>query len=160
SQHTSSSSGRDAGGRFAKGNPGGPGNPYTRQTAQLRQAVLETMNETEIRLITQKLLTLAREGDIQAIKLVLAYAVGKPQNVVNPDEVARLEWELRQRLSVPPRDVERLTEQVPARQANAVARAAGQASSLEVDPGVFQRLQQRGLLPEALKPTAQPPGPE
>src|SRR5919204_3026793 len=98
--------GRDANGRFAEGNPGGPGNPYTRQTAQLRQAVLETMNETEVRLITQKLLTLALQGDIQAIKLVLAYAIGKPENVINPDEVDRLEWELRQRLSVPVEAVE------------------------------------------------------
>jgi hypothetical protein len=156
---TDTTSGRDEKGRFAKGNPGGPGNPYTRQTAQLRQAVLETMNETEVRLITQRLLTLALQGDLQAIKLVLAYAIGKPDKVVNPDEVDRLEWELRQRLSVPADDIEELTQRVPARQANAVAEATRQAIALQAGQDIFQRLLKRGLLPQAMQPDAQPPAP-
>jgi hypothetical protein len=148
--------GRDEKGRFAPGNPGGPGNPYTRQTALLRQAVLDELNEVEIRIIVQRLKARAVGGDVQAIKLVLAYAVGKPENVVNPDEVDRLEWELRQRLSVPAGEVERLAERVPAKQANAVAAATAQAVSLQRGLDIFQRLQKRGLLPEAMRPAAAP----
>ena len=81
---TTKNKGRDAKGRFAEGNPGASGNPYTRQTALLRQAVLDELNETEIRIIVQRLKALAVGGDLQAIKLVLAYAVGKPENAVNP----------------------------------------------------------------------------
>ncbi len=149
--------GRDANGRFAKGNPGGPGNPYTRQTALLRQVVLDELNEVEVRIIVQRLKARAVGGDVQAIKLVLAYAVGKPENAVNPDEVDRLEWELRQRLAVPAGEVERLAERVPARQANAVAAATAQAVASRSGLDIFQRLQKRGLLPDALRPDAAPP---
>jgi hypothetical protein len=144
--------GRDARGRFAEGNPGGPGNPYTRQTAQLRQAVLETMNEAEIRLIAKRLLTLALQGDLQAIKLVLAYAIGKPEGVVNPDEVGRLEWELRQRLCVPLHQVETVTDRVSAGQANAVVEATREAVALQRGQELLLRLQKRGLLPDAMRP--------
>ncbi len=152
--------GRDAKGRFAEGNPGGPGNPYTRQTALLRQVVLDELNEVEIRIIVQRLKAVALAGDVQAIKLVLAYAVGKPESAVNPDEIDRLEWELRQRLSVPPAEVERLADRVPARQANAVAAATAQAVASRSGLDIFQRLQQRGLLPDALRPDADAPRPE
>ncbi len=148
--------GRDARGRFAEGNPGGPGNPYTRQTALLRQAVLDELNEVEIRIIVQRLKARAVGGDVQAIKLVLAYAIGKPESAVNPDEVDRLEWELRQRLSVPQGEVERLAERVPAKQANAVAAATAQAVASRSGLDIFQRLQRRGLLPGAPRPAAAP----
>jgi hypothetical protein len=152
--------GRDANGRFAKGNPGGPGNPYTRQTALLRQVVLDELNEVEIRIIVQRLKARAVGGDVQAIKLVLAYAVGKPENGVNPDEVDRLEWQLRQRLAVPPDEVERLADRVPARQANAVAAATAQAVATRSGLDIFERLRKRGLLPDALRPAASAPRPE
>ncbi len=155
-----SANGRDGKGRFAPGNPGGPGNPYTRQTALLRQVVLDELNEVEIRIIVQRLKAVALAGDVQAIKLVLGYAVGKPEGAVNPDEVDRLEWELRQRLSVPAAEVERLAERVPARQANAVAAATAQAVSLQRGLDIAERLKQRGLLPDALRPDASAPRPE
>ncbi len=148
--------GRDANGRFAEGNPGGPGNPYTRQTALLRQVVLDELNEVEVRIIVQRLKAVALAGDVQAIKLVLAYAIGKPEGGVNPDEVDRLEWELRQRLSVPQGEVERLADRVPARQANAVAAATAQAVSLQRGLDIAERLQKRGLLPDALRPAGAP----
>ncbi len=152
--------GRDSKGRFAEGNPGGPGNPYTRQTALLRQVVLDELNEVEVRIIVQRLKAVALAGDVQAIKLVLAYAIGKPESAVNPDEVDRLEWELRQRLSVPQGEVERLADRVPARQANAVAAATAQAVSLQRGQDILQRLKKRGLLPDALRPDADAPRPE
>jgi hypothetical protein len=38
----------------------------------------------------------AKEGDVAAAKLVLAYAIGKPTEAVNPDTVDLEEWRLHQ----------------------------------------------------------------
>ena len=37
--------GHDAKGRFTRGNPGGPGNPYARQVAALRKVILNRLTE-------------------------------------------------------------------------------------------------------------------
>ena len=121
-------------------------NPYARQTAKLRSAVLDTMNEVEIRLITQRLLTSALQGDIAAIKLVFAYAIGKPENCFNPDEVDRLEWETRQCLSIPLDEVEAITERMSAMQACAVAEATKTPVARQVGLEITERLLERGLL--------------
>src|SRR5437588_12016801 len=51
---------RDATGRFAPGNPGGPGNPYARQVARLRSAMLAAITEDDIQEIVRVLLMKAR----------------------------------------------------------------------------------------------------
>ena len=38
--------GRDASGRFTRGNKGGPGNPFARQVGQLRKALLQCLRWT------------------------------------------------------------------------------------------------------------------
>ena len=76
---------RDEKGRFQKGNRGGPGNPFTRQTAKLRQAALNAVSEEEIQEIIAVLKAKARQGDVAAIKLLLSYSVGKPTPAANPD---------------------------------------------------------------------------
>jgi hypothetical protein len=38
---TNGGNGRDAAGRFPKGNPGGPANPFARRVALMRQTMLE-----------------------------------------------------------------------------------------------------------------------
>jgi len=43
------SNGRGSDGRFAKGNPGGPGNPFARQVAALRQNMLDAVTGEDIR---------------------------------------------------------------------------------------------------------------
>ena len=40
--------GRDDKGRFAAGNKGGPGNPFARQTAANRQAVVNAVTEQDL----------------------------------------------------------------------------------------------------------------
>jgi hypothetical protein len=65
-----SSTARDAKGRFAKGNPGGPGNPFARKTAALRQALLETVREKDIQEIAYILLLNTKAGDLASIKLL------------------------------------------------------------------------------------------
>jgi hypothetical protein len=48
---TPSTNGRTPRGQFAKGNPGGPGNPYARRTAALRSALLDAVTEADIRAV-------------------------------------------------------------------------------------------------------------
>src|SRR5579884_4244620 len=69
--------GRDSQGRFTKGNPGGPANPFTRQIAGLRRALCNAVTEQDIQDIAQILLAKTRTGDLLAIKLLLLYAVGR-----------------------------------------------------------------------------------
>jgi hypothetical protein len=54
---------RPARGRFARGNPGGPGNPHAKRTFLLRAALLEAVTEDDIRAIAHGLVTKARSGD-------------------------------------------------------------------------------------------------
>jgi len=43
--------GRPSNGRFAKGNPGAPGNPFARQVAALRQVILGSITEEMAELV-------------------------------------------------------------------------------------------------------------
>src|SRR5436190_3176364 len=95
--------GRDSNGRFAKGNPGGPGNPYGRKVAQLHRAALAAVREEDLYEIFQTLVIHAKAGRIPAIKLVLAYTLGKPQEAGNPDEV--IQEEIRPTPPGPPPDL-------------------------------------------------------
>ena len=87
-------SARDDQGRFKVGNGGGPGNPFARQVAALRQARLKAVSPEDIAAIVQALLEQAKKGNVQAAKLVLAYTVGKPDKVADPDRMDAHEWAL------------------------------------------------------------------
>ena len=80
--------GRAASGRFAKGNPGGPGNPYARQVGKLRSALLAAVTEDDIRAIVDKLVELAKDGEIRAIREVFDRTFGRP---VEADLIERIE---------------------------------------------------------------------
>ncbi len=82
----------EANGRFAKGNPGGPGNPHVRRQSMMRDAVASAVSFEELVEIMQKLVELAKDGDREAAKLVLHYTVGKPSEF-QADRRADLETE-------------------------------------------------------------------
>jgi hypothetical protein len=86
--------GRDSQGRFTKGNPGGPGNPFYRRQAHLKRVLLEAITDEDVRSVVQVLLGLARGGDLVAIKLYLQYAAGKPAREIEPDKEELHEWGL------------------------------------------------------------------
>jgi len=79
-------------GRFAPGNPGGPGNPFARQVAALRQALLNSVTADDIQAVARALIQRASEGNVQAAKLLLSYAIGKPQPAPEPDHMDVDEW--------------------------------------------------------------------
>ena len=85
---------RDAHGRFATGNKGGPGNPFARKTAALRQALLDAVTPQDMRIIAQNLLRGAQGGHLPSTKLLLAYLLGKPAATPNPDQLDQEEWQL------------------------------------------------------------------
>ena len=87
-----SDSHRDARGRFTKGNPGGSGNPFSRQTARLRQAALDAITPEDIRATLDALKKKALEGDVPAAKLLLSYTIGKPTHAENPDTLDQQEF--------------------------------------------------------------------
>ena len=69
---------RGAGGRFAPGNAGGPGNPYARQVAQFRSRLMQCMSPEQFDRIAAKLIELAEAGDVPAMRLLFSYLLGKP----------------------------------------------------------------------------------
>jgi hypothetical protein len=65
-------------GRFQVGNPGGPGNPHARQVAVIRSALLAALTPDVLQKMIDRLIEHAVEGNMAAIKLVLAYSIGRP----------------------------------------------------------------------------------
>jgi len=80
-------SGRDASGRFADGNPGGPGNPHVRAVGRLRAELVSSVSAGDVREIVQALVAEARGGDVSAARELLTRLLGPP---VSDDLVARL----------------------------------------------------------------------
>jgi hypothetical protein len=88
--------GRDAKGRFVAGAPPGPGrpaNPYARQQVALRVAVLDEVDEGDLRAVVQKLLRLAKLGNVAAVELLFKWVIGPPPTPTHPDFVRAHEFE-------------------------------------------------------------------
>src|SRR5438445_4455764 len=85
--------GHEANGRWAKGNKGGPGNPFARQVAALRKVIINRLTEEDLLAITEALLAKAKEGNVGAAKLLLAYGIGKPASAPDPDHLDGQELE-------------------------------------------------------------------
>ena len=84
----SGGNGRGTDGRFQPGNTGGPGNPYARQVAALRAAIMEAATPEALREVVRKLVEKAQEGHLPAIRELLDRTLGKP---VEADLIVRLE---------------------------------------------------------------------
>src|SRR5436190_17494002 len=111
-------SGRGSDGRFVKNNKGGPGNPFNRQVAALRRALLNRITAEDIEEVLAILLIKAKSGDLAAIKLLLSYTLGKPGPAVDPDTLDQQEWQLHQQAAVEPAAVEDVLSSLPVATAN------------------------------------------
>ena len=85
---TNGDNGRDTGGRFAKGNAGGPGNPYAARVARLRAALLDAVTPEDIDAVARALVRQTRQGDVASIRELLSRTLGKP---VEADLLERME---------------------------------------------------------------------
>ena len=86
------SSGRAPDGKFAAGNKGGPGNPFARQSAALRQAVVAFLTPERMEALLLAVLEKAVKGDMAAARLLLTYGLGKPGPAPDPDRLDAHEW--------------------------------------------------------------------
>src|SRR5262245_23927911 len=117
--------GRDANGRFATGNTLGKGNPFARRVAALREALFEEIDETKFRKMVKDLCEMALSKDLAAMKLVLLYMLGKSDDMVNPDDLDRLEYEQLKRDKVHQKEVmAECSAHVPAKVANTMLQLA------------------------------------
>ena len=78
---------RAANGQFAKGNAGGPGNPFGRRAAALRRTLLSRLTDEDMAIAADAVIEQAKRGDLVAFKLVLQYTVGKPLAGTDPDRI-------------------------------------------------------------------------
>ena len=133
--------GRDARGRFAKGNLGGPGNPFARKVAALRTALIASVSEEDMRAIAEQLVVSARLGDLAAIKLLFQYVLGKPAAAVDPDTLDLQELELYKRGPSPQEMQEVVRGRLPAAAMAEVLRVAMPCAGVG-----FQAAVARGVL--------------
>jgi hypothetical protein len=93
--------GRDSRGRFVAGAPAGPGrprNPYARAQAALRVAVLDEVDERDLRAVVRTVLRLAKRGNVPATELLFKWIVGPPPEPTHPDCVDAHELQVRRSL--------------------------------------------------------------
>lgn len=69
--------GRDAAGRFTKGNAGGPGNPNARNVNRWRAALIGSVTEEDVEAVVEILVAKAKAGEPWAIKEFLDRTLGK-----------------------------------------------------------------------------------
>jgi hypothetical protein len=86
--------GRNAGGRFAAGNRGGPGNPHAKRTAAIRGLLLDSVSDDDLRAIIAKLVEMAKDGDLAAARELLDRMLGKPKSTVEIEQAELAEAEI------------------------------------------------------------------
>jgi hypothetical protein len=86
--------GRDASGRFAKGNPGGPGPAFPRRVAELRAAILDAVTPADVIDVIRALVKAAKSGDVAAAKVFLDRVLGTPLAVDVLERIEELEDQL------------------------------------------------------------------
>lgn len=83
--------GRGAGGRFAAGNTGGPGNPHGRQIAAMRRAFAGAVTDHDLEAIAIALVKKAKTGDVTAAREILNRLVGDIGGAEIEERLAALE---------------------------------------------------------------------
>ncbi|MCG3136734.1 MAG: hypothetical protein HJJLKODD_00570 [Phycisphaerae bacterium] len=103
SPSTNGANGRDSSGRFMPGNPGGPGNPYAQQVAAWRGVLVNTVKASDIKMVVQRLVKAAKNGESWAVRELLDRTLGKtlttgiesydeptPEEIIDPELVERV----------------------------------------------------------------------
>ena len=83
--------GRTPAGQFAKGNKLGRGNPLAGRAAKIRAVLLRKLTPKAAGEITDKLIALARCGDLAAVRELLDRTIGRPAPADLLERVERLE---------------------------------------------------------------------
>lgn len=73
---------RDIGGRFARGNKVGVGNPAHKRMRQLRQQFLDCVGDDAMSEVTATLVEMAKGGDTQAMRIFYEWTIGRPPQAI------------------------------------------------------------------------------
>ena len=84
-------SGRDSGGRFARGNAGGPGDPYAKRTSEMRDAFMAAVTPDEMRQVARELLSIALTSNDERNQIAAAHELcnrilGRPAAAPSHDD--------------------------------------------------------------------------
>ena len=90
------SQGRGPGGRFAKGNAGGPGNPNAKRVARLRTALLKGVTPEDMQQVVAAMLAKAKGGDVPAARELFQRVLGPAEAVDMMERLDALEATLRE----------------------------------------------------------------
>jgi hypothetical protein len=144
--------GRGPRGRFGPGNKFGCGNPFNRQLARIRTALVNAVTAGDVKRLVKQLLTMGKQGNLDAVRLFLSYTVGPPlAQPVDPDRVDQHELALLRENPVASEIIEhRLPPEVAIvlrRAAGALAAVASVAQELEfcTRPHLLDELKAAGL---------------
>src|SRR4051794_25337929 len=158
--NSDTASGRDKGGRFAAGNPGGPGNPFARRTAAARKAIAGAVTPEQLAAIAAVMVKKALEGDVAAAKLVFGYAAGKPGAAADPDTLDAHELATRRGNVASAEGMKALFEACPAWLLCAVAAVAAPLAQGHLQAALAQGLRRQGETEERERDRApEEPGP-
>jgi hypothetical protein len=108
----------DARGRFVRGNPGGPGNPFARRTALYQKAIRQVVTLEDMREVMTMVLLKAKSGDLAAVKILTAHTAGKGVPAVDADRLDIDEWQLTVAEAVDARDMKAVMTRLPVERAN------------------------------------------
>jgi len=81
-------------GRFLPGNKASKGNPQAAKVARLRAALLDAVKPSDMAAIIKSLIDKAKDGDIQAAKIILERTLGQPLQADILERLEQLEKEL------------------------------------------------------------------
>jgi hypothetical protein len=79
--------GRTKDGKFCRGNRISLGNAGARRQSALRGALLKTLDEDKLQALGEALYRRGLDGDMEAVKVLLGYALGKPGPAPDPDRL-------------------------------------------------------------------------
>jgi hypothetical protein len=112
---------RSANGRFAPGNPGGPGNPFGRQVVGLKKVVLTKITEERMGEMVEVMFARAIAGDMTAARILMQYSLGKPAEAIDPDRVDIDDFKVREEAAIPLDRCTDMLERLSAKYVNIIA---------------------------------------
>ena len=115
---------RDVGGKFTKGNAGGPGNPHARACAKMLEVFRNAISEQEMVELCRMLYLKAVGGDIGAAKIILSYKIGKPLPAPHPDSIDRDEWDHYQNDAIRTEEMKHVMSSLPTHSGNDIVRVS------------------------------------
>ena len=136
--------GRDAQGRFAAGNRGGPGNPFARRTAAMRRAIAEAVTPQMLADLAAVMFKKGMAGDVAAAKLVFSYAAGRAAPPPDPDTLDADELAVRRNSTAGPEDMKALFERCPAWLLCAIAAVAAPQVQAHLETAFAQGVRRQG----------------